>query len=215
MIPRSCSVLSVHPMRSISTRSQVRDRSPVVQHRVFTTKVASTTRPSPVYSIPQRCFFNPFAPASSTSKDAQTTKTADGRIQHRVSRVVPYPAELMCELSADVARYKEFLPFCENSYVKEATAQFVKDIASHPHPIPNSLHKGKLSGAVQMFEADLAIGFKAFSLTYSSLVTVQHPHRVLSEALPDSGRCIDVLLFPRASRTEPSTLHPLTPTCAT
>lgn len=120
-----------------------------------------------------------------------TTTSADGRVCHVVTQTVPFPPSFMCDVAADVAEYRHFLPFCSDSVVKPATEQFADCVHAHPHPIPalaaSPYAPRKAAGPGRMFEADLHIGYGAFSMAYSSLVTVQAPFRVLSEALPARG----------------------------
>lgn len=68
---------------------------------------------------------------------------------HAEKRVVPYHAEQMFDLVADVARYPEFLPWCVGARVRSST------------PVE------KL--------ADLTIGFGPFRESFTSRVTLQRP----------------------------------------
>ena len=72
--------------------------------------------------------------------------------QHRESRHLPYSAQQMFDLVADVGRYPEFLPWCVGARV--------------------------ISGDEKKLVADLTIGFKMFRETFRSQVTLERPHHV-------------------------------------
>ena len=67
-------------------------------------------------------------------------------IRHAESRVVPYPADLMYDIVADVERYPEFLPWCIAERV---------------------LKRGKENGK-EFFRSEMVVGFKAFRERYVS-----------------------------------------------
>ncbi len=69
---------------------------------------------------------------------------------HRESRAVPYPAELMYSIVADVERYPQFLPWCVAVRVKSREAD----------------------GARQIVIADMVVGFKALRERYTSRVVL-------------------------------------------
>ncbi len=71
---------------------------------------------------------------------------------HAEHRVVPYTAEQMYDLVADVGRYPEFLPWCAGARVRSRTDTEVV--------------------------ADLTIGFGPFRESFTSRVTLVHPSRV-------------------------------------
>ncbi|WP_298969660.1 type II toxin-antitoxin system RatA family toxin [uncultured Roseobacter sp.] len=67
---------------------------------------------------------------------------------HSETRKLPYTAQQMYDLVADVARYPEFLPWCSAARVKSVT----------PH------------GDAEIMEADLVISFKVFRERFTSRV---------------------------------------------
>jgi coenzyme Q-binding protein COQ10 len=74
---------------------------------------------------------------------------------HSETRILPYSAEQMFDLVADVARYPEFLPWCAAARVRSVTA------------LPD--------GAEEML-ADLVIAFKVFRERFGSRVGL-YPER--------------------------------------
>lgn len=72
---------------------------------------------------------------------------------HAEKRTVPYTAEQIFDLVADVERYPEFLPWCVASRVRSKEG-------------PNS------------FVADLVIGFKVFRERFTSRVGLSRPNRI-------------------------------------
>jgi coenzyme Q-binding protein COQ10 len=73
---------------------------------------------------------------------------------HSEKRTVPYTADEMYALIADVGRYPEFLPWCAAARVRETT------------PLPD--------GTGEVMEADLVISFKVYREKFGSRVTL-HP----------------------------------------
>lgn len=71
---------------------------------------------------------------------------------HREQRILPYSAEQLFDLVADVGRYPEFLPWCTASKVRTRTE--------------NEL------------VADLTIGFGPFRESFTSRVTLDRPHLI-------------------------------------
>lgn len=71
---------------------------------------------------------------------------------HSETRKLPYTAQQMYDLVADVGRYPEFLPWCSAARIKSVTPQ----------------------GAASVMEADLVISFKVFRERFTSRV-VMHP----------------------------------------
>ncbi len=70
--------------------------------------------------------------------------------KHSETRQMPYTAQQMYDLVADVARYPEFLPWCAAARVRD-----VRD-----------------EGAAQVMDADLVISFKVFREKFGSRVTL-------------------------------------------
>jgi coenzyme Q-binding protein COQ10 len=73
---------------------------------------------------------------------------------HAEKRVMPYSAEQMYALIADVSSYPEFLPWCAAARVRET------------RPLPD--------GSGEVMDADLVISFKLFRERFGSRVTL-HP----------------------------------------
>ena len=71
---------------------------------------------------------------------------------HAERRVLPYTAEQLFALVADIERYPEFLPWCTGARIREKTADLIT--------------------------ADLIIGFKMFRERFTSRVTLEPPHRI-------------------------------------
>ena len=71
--------------------------------------------------------------------------------KHSESRVMPYSAEQMYALIADVERYPEFLPWCAGCRIRRRTAN------------PGG----------EIVDADLIISFKLFRERFGSRVTLQ------------------------------------------
>lgn len=69
---------------------------------------------------------------------------------HSETRQLPYTAQQMYDLVADVARYPEFLPWCSAARIKSVTPQ----------------------GDVEIMEADLVISFKVFRERFTSRVAL-------------------------------------------
>jgi coenzyme Q-binding protein COQ10 len=69
---------------------------------------------------------------------------------HSETRTLPYTAQQMYELVADVAKYPEFLPWCSAARVKSVTP----------------------AGQASVMEADLVISFKVFRERFTSRVVL-------------------------------------------
>jgi len=69
---------------------------------------------------------------------------------HSETRHLPYSAQQMYDLVADVARYPQFLPWCAAARIRSKT------------PL----------GAAEILEADLVISFKVFRERFGSRVTL-------------------------------------------
>ncbi|AVO39439.1 type II toxin-antitoxin system RatA family toxin [Pukyongiella litopenaei] len=69
---------------------------------------------------------------------------------HSETRTLPYRAQQMYDLVADVAAYPEFLPWCVAARVRQVVPQ----------------------GDAQVMEADLVIGFQVFRERFGSRVTL-------------------------------------------
>jgi coenzyme Q-binding protein COQ10 len=81
---------------------------------------------------------------------------------HSENRFMPYSAQQMYDLVADVARYPEFLPWCAAARINSVTPQ----------------------GAAEVMEADLVISFKVFRERFASRVTLwPDQHRIDTEYL--------------------------------
>lgn len=76
---------------------------------------------------------------------------------HAEKRIVPYSAEQMFGLIADVSRYPEFLPWCAAARVRSR------------QPLPD--------GTGEVIEADLVISFKLFRERFGSRVTIRPQER--------------------------------------
>lgn len=72
--------------------------------------------------------------------------------QHKDSRILPYTADQMYALVADIERYPEFLPWNTAARIR----------ARRPGPEPDS----------ELVEADLVISFKVFRERFGSRVTL-------------------------------------------
>ncbi|MDB5736156.1 MAG: type toxin-antitoxin system RatA family toxin [Alphaproteobacteria bacterium] len=70
---------------------------------------------------------------------------------HRETRIVPYPADLMYRVVAEVEHYPEFLPWCAGLRVKSRTAD----------------------GVI----AEMLVGYGSFREKYTSRVTLDPAHR--------------------------------------
>ena len=69
---------------------------------------------------------------------------------HQETKILPYSAEQMYSLVADVAAYPEFLPWCSAA----------------------RLRSNVLAGSSEILEADLVISFKVFRERFGSRVTL-------------------------------------------
>jgi coenzyme Q-binding protein COQ10 len=71
---------------------------------------------------------------------------------HAEKRLVPYTADQLFDLVADVERYPEFLPWCLGARVRERSAKTIT--------------------------ADLLIGFRMVRERFTSRVTLERPRRI-------------------------------------
>ncbi len=78
---------------------------------------------------------------------------------HAEKRVMPYGADQMFDLIADVDKYPEFLPWCAAARIR------TRD------PLPD--------GAGEVIDADLVISFKVFRERFVSRVTLRPEARVI------------------------------------
>lgn len=78
---------------------------------------------------------------------------------HAEIRPVPYSAEEMFALIADVGRYPEFLPWCAAARVRSVT------------PLPE--------GDGEVMEADLVVSFKVYRERFGSRVTLRPAERTI------------------------------------
>ncbi len=78
---------------------------------------------------------------------------------HAEKRIMPYSAEQMFELIADVARYNEFLPWVAAARIRSRT------------PLPE--------GDGEVIEADLVVSFKLFRERFGSRVTLRPQARTI------------------------------------
>ena len=78
---------------------------------------------------------------------------------HAEKREMPYSAEEMFALIADIEAYSEFLPWCEAARIRKRT----------PRP----------EGDGEIVEADLVISFKVFRERFGSRVTVRPEARII------------------------------------
>ncbi len=76
---------------------------------------------------------------------------------HAEARVMPYSADQMYGLIADIGRYPEFLPWCSAARVRERK------------PLPD--------GEGEVIEADLVISFKVYRERFGSRVTLRPTER--------------------------------------
>ena len=70
--------------------------------------------------------------------------------KHAETRVLPYTAQQMYDLVADVGQYPKFLPWCAAARIRSVTPE----------------------GDAQVMEADLVISFKVFRERFGSRVTL-------------------------------------------
>jgi len=72
--------------------------------------------------------------------------------QHQETRFLPYSAQQMFDLVADIEHYPDFLPWCKEARI--------------------------LSRKADTLTADLVIGYKVFQEKFTSLVTLSRPHAI-------------------------------------
>lgn len=81
---------------------------------------------------------------------------------HSETRVLPYSAQQMYDLVADVARYPQFLPWCAAARIRSR----------------------RIEGPAEVMEADLVISFKVFRERFGSRVTLfADTHKIDTEYL--------------------------------
>lgn len=101
--------------------------------------------------------------------------------RHKEKRALPYSAEQMFDLVAEIERYPEFLPWCQGARIRKREGNVV--------------------------HADLVIGFRMFRERYTSRVELNRPHEInvayaegpfrhlenhwKFENLPDDGCLVD------------------------
>jgi coenzyme Q-binding protein COQ10 len=78
---------------------------------------------------------------------------------HAEKRLMPYSAQEMYALIADIEAYREFLPWCQAARVKKRT------------PLPD--------GDGEIVDADLVISFKVFREKFGSRVTLRPHSRII------------------------------------
>ncbi|MEC9266251.1 type II toxin-antitoxin system RatA family toxin [Pacificispira sp.] len=78
---------------------------------------------------------------------------------HTEQRLLPYRAEDMFDLVADVGRYPDFLPWCRAARIRSRTET--------------------------LLIADLVIGFKGVTEQFTSRVTLDRPNKVIRTAYED------------------------------
>ena len=78
---------------------------------------------------------------------------------HAETRIVPYSADEMYALIADVGRYPEFLPWCAAARIRDT------------RPLPD--------GAGEVMDADLVISFKVYRERFGSRVTLRPEARTI------------------------------------
>ena len=89
---------------------------------------------------------------------------------HQETKILPYSAEQMYSLVADVAAYPEFLPWCSAARLRSTV----------------------LEGSSEILEADLVISFKVFRerfgsrVTFCLLYTSPSPRDVEESRMPSS-----------------------------
>ena len=82
---------------------------------------------------------------------------------HAETRIVPYSADEMFGLIADVARYPEFLPWCAAARIRDRS------------PLPGG-------EAGEVIEADLVVSFKVYRERFGSRVTLRPAERRIDVA---------------------------------
>ena len=99
------------------------------------------------------CRFSPSPLCSrSLGRRALSSAAKSGRRVHEERRLLKYSNQELYAVVADVAKYKEFVPWCKNSVVT----------------------KGPSAGpGLQELQADLTVGFDLFNETYTSQVQLQ------------------------------------------
>jgi coenzyme Q-binding protein COQ10 len=92
----------------------------------------------------------------------QSRNIASAMPTHSENRQMPYTAQQMYDLVADVAEYPKFLPWCAAARIRSRTPQ----------------------GSAEVMEADLVISFKVFRERFGSRVTL-YPgeHKIDTEYL--------------------------------
>jgi coenzyme Q-binding protein COQ10 len=88
-----------------------------------------------------------------SAPDNPQLRPGDAMPTHAEKRTVPYTAEQMYALIADVGSYPEFLPWCAAARVRSTT------------PLPD--------GTGELMEADLVVSFKVYRERFGSRVTLR------------------------------------------
>jgi coenzyme Q-binding protein COQ10 len=83
-------------------------------------------------------------------------------VAHKAERVVPFSAEQVFDVVANVNAYKEFLPFCQDSRILA------------------------ISKSEREFDADVTVGIGFLTGTYRSRVITQRPHSIDIKAIHSS-----------------------------
>ena len=78
---------------------------------------------------------------------------------HAETRIVPYSADEMFGLIADIGSYPEFLPWCAAARIRGT------------RPLPDSDGDGE--GGSEVIEADLVVSFKVYRERFGSRVTLR------------------------------------------
>lgn len=83
-----------------------------------------------------------------------------------------YSSSQLYAVVADVARYKEFVPWCQDSVVRRTTRLPSAQPGAAPAGAASSSSAAALEGGSEML-ADLTVGFDMFKETYTSHVLLQ------------------------------------------
>lgn len=89
--------------------------------------------------------------------------------QHRETRRMPYTAEQMFDLVADIGRYPEFLPWIIAMRIRTPHPGHLW-AGTHPEPVDPAAH--------QIVTADMVVGFKAIREHFTSRVTLDRARHV-------------------------------------
>ncbi|PWZ03551.1 hypothetical protein BCV70DRAFT_197765 [Testicularia cyperi] len=139
--------------RSLSSRVIVRR-----PHSTPWTSQLQTSQARSFFGLPDlnKLASSALSPSSASSSSDKANEAASrsyadaqGRAVYEADRTLPYSADVLFAVVADVNAYKEFVPYCQDSRV----------LSQPPPPSPDSVF------------ADLTVGFGKFTETYTSLVT--------------------------------------------